>query len=408
MESPPQTPPKKQKCGTPSQNLSKDEMDRIRARHRVKQLQQIGCTQLQTCTILKKEGYKCWSLSFVKKYRSPHRDTIQTLPRSGRPTVWTPKTKKIIKRARGTKTKPLSTLQREIKHKRKKRIGRSTISTRYTKKYGLKSLKKSKKGHLTPAQRRNRFKWSKNDSKYVIDLKDDTLWTDEKYWELGDGGNLQNKRVRVKSVKNVPAVGKKKFPKKIMCWGGLSSRGLTKLIWLGSRRNVNTRIYMKKVLRGEVARIAQRTDKNGPINKRKLFNSKYNWYYQHDHASAHKSNAVDVWLKQQKFKHFKIMKRDVGNPFYLPPCLDDLAPVERLWLELSNDVNVEPYPQTVEELKRRVNKAWRNITPSFCTKIMHEIPARVHRIKQLKGEKIERDWRASSSKFACQCDVCKK
>lgn len=54
----------------------------------------------------------------------------------------------------------------------------------------------------------------------------------------------------------------------------------------------------------------------------------------------------------------------------------------------------------------RVNKEWKKLTPEFCTKLMHEMPARLNEIHRVNGKKIHPSFKPSKYQWACKCDVC--
>ena len=95
------------------------------------------------------------------------------------------------------------------------------------------------------------------------------------------------------------------------------------------------------------------------------------------------------------------------HPWYFPPKMDDFWVIERLWAILAAKVYRNPRPTHVDALMRRVRDAVRETKPETLTKLVHEMPARMNKIFEMKGRKIPAGWKARNSQWACKCDVCK-
>ena len=87
--------------------------------------------------------------------------------------------------------------------------------------------------------------------------------------------------------------------------------------------------------------------------------------------------------------------------------MDDFWVIERLWAILAAKVYRNPRPTHVDALMRRVRDAVRETKPETLTKLVHEMPARMNKIFEMKGRKIPAAWKAHNSQWACKCDVCK-
>ena len=94
------------------------------------------------------------------------------------------------------------------------------------------------------------------------------------------------------------------------------------------------------------------------------------------------------------------------HDWYFPPKMDDFWVIERLWAILAERVYRTPRPTHVEALMRRVREAVRELKPETLTKLVHEMPARMNKIYEMKGRKIPAGWKARNSPWACNCDVC--
>ena len=95
------------------------------------------------------------------------------------------------------------------------------------------------------------------------------------------------------------------------------------------------------------------------------------------------------------------------HPWYFPPKMDDFWVIERLWAILAAKVYRNPRPTHVDALMRRVRDAVRETKPETLTKLVHEMPARMNKIFEMKVRKIPAGWKARNSQWACKCDVCK-
>jgi len=71
-----------------------------------------------------------------------------------------------------------------------------------------------------------------------------------------------------------------------------------------------------------------------------------------------------------------------------PPNSPDLSPIENIWSILSNDVYKDPEPKTVDQLKRRLRKAWNSISLETLENLIKSLPRRMKAVIANKGSTI--------------------
>ena len=174
--------------------------------------------------------------------------------------------------------------------------------------------------------------------------------------------------------------------------------------------NLNGKGYEEQVLVPFCEEIEERFDlgEDGErIDQKVLFDDRHDWVFQQDFATSHATNANETLCSYLFPKHTPVLKRLSGHPLYIPPKFDDFWWQERVWGMMCQIVYRSPEPRTVPQLMRRVHEAHQSITVDQLTRLVHESPARMQKIYELKGGKIPKGWKASSSKLACKCTVCR-
>lgn len=314
-----------------------------------------------------------------------------------------------IKKYRGTRTRSVRWLSRKFD------ISIGAVSKIF-KSAGLRAYVIPETFSVSEKQIENRLAWA---TKILEDpimcttvFWDKVLITDEKHWVLSDLRNRQNNRERAWSRDEVvQRIKRKQYPKKYMCWCGMTSKGLTKLIWMDGVDSVGASEYQDLVLDGCVAWLGARTREDGPIDKRKLFDDNDDWIFEQDHARSHASNLVERWLQEHSDlvpAYFRTLARHKNHAWYVPSKMPDVWPIERLWAIMTCKVYKNGAPRNKEKFKSEIEKCWKSFTPSTLTKLVHEIPARLWEIQQNKGKPlVTSGWKPRmDNPHICTCDVC--
>jgi len=67
-----------------------------------------------------------------------------------------------------------------------------------------------------------------------------------------------------------------------------------------------------------------------------------------------------------------------------PPQSPDLNPIENLWDELDRRIRLAPI-HTKEELKKKLQEEWQQISPEYLRKIISNMPKRLKHVQNQKG-----------------------
>ncbi len=85
-----------------------------------------------------------------------------------------------------------------------------------------------------------------------------------------------------------------------------------------------------------------------------------------------------------------------------PAKLDDLWCIERIWAVMAYKVYGEgqSQPKSLQELKKRIVKAWSSLDKKMLQKAVHQMKLRMMEIVKRKGGRI------CNFKQHCECEVC--
>ena len=110
---------------------------------------------------------------------------------------------------------------------------------------------------------------------------------------------------------------------KVMVWGGMRGRGLTRLHILPSGQTLTSEYYIKEILEKEVKPLTSRRQVTGGPTERMFFRSKKAMTFVQDSAPLHTSKAAQTWCLNN-LPNF-IPKDD------WPASPPDLNLVENIW-----------------------------------------------------------------------------
>lgn len=320
---------------------SKQEIDRVR------------------CIQMKRDGRKInYIASKLKRHRSlvlkwskRSFDRTKTAHRSGRPLILLKESKKIIIASRKRRRGSSRILVRKLRRKNIQKISRSTI-LRFQRKNGQKWYKRQRKPALSKKNIKDRKSYGTKFGKHSKLWWDRVLFTDETYFGLSEKVNLHNDGVWCENADEVPPCTEVKYDKKLMVWGGFSSKGVTKLIWFKPGVRLNARMYMRKILIPVMKDIKKRQSKENNLRKTRLFTDLNDFIFQQDGASSHTANNVQKWLSNTENVPNFIDKHD------WPGNSPDMNPIENMWAIMFYIVYEKGSFRTIDALKRKVESVW--------------------------------------------------
>lgn len=356
-------------------------------RKRMAQLRSSGMTKLEVAKAL-----GCHPRTVQRYWNKAHTSCFKDKPRSGRPRVLSPNSKRFVTSNMKDKwgTSPASCARRlnlsGRYQQRGKTISISTVQRYVTRQpWGKIAYKRPVKPLLTDKNKEDRLKFCDWLEEHGY-LRDDhigrikrahILWTDESPVELFPVPNRQNVRMRTADKTKITPAQRPKNGLKIMVAGGMNAYGLTKLYVLPEKATINADFYIKEIL--PVYKEACQRQNNGStkIDEAKMFFSDEHILLQQDGAPAHTAKKCQNFC-MQNFPDF--LPKDLW-----PGNSPDLNPVEHIWAKLQESVMIEPRPRNREQLIDRVQVTWGQVTQDYLRSLAESIPKRVAEVRAASG-----------------------
>lgn len=261
---------------------------------------------------------------------------------------------------------------------------------------GVYAYKNIMVGDMTIVHKRDRLRWCREYQHYTADDWSRYLQTDSKVWRLDGGRNSQNNRTNLYKgdTDNIRTYKKRKGGETVHFYGGMSTEGLTELIRI--RGLITGHRYATEILPKLAVKSLRRrhSNRNRRIDQKLLFEHEHEVIFEQDFASVHWTPEVLDYLDS---KGIEYIPRDTVCK------LDDFWGIERVWAIMTPIVYRGDPPKTAMELERRVREAWKSIKPGTLKAIVHEMPCRIKKIIELKGDKIKQRLK---EKEKCQCSFC--
>ncbi len=137
------------------------------------------------------------------------------------------------------------------------------------------------------------------------------------------------------------------------------------------------------------------------IHKRKLFKRNQDMIFEQDFAQPHCTNVNQTFMEENFAAHTSTLWRyQDEHELFFRAKWDDFWSIERLWGIYSQEVYRNPRPTHIDGVMRRLREAVRSTDPKTLTKLIHELPAKMHEIYRLKGKKNPSSFDPRKSPFA--------
>jgi transposase len=204
---------------------------------------------------------------------------------------------------------------------------------------------------LTDVQRENRLKFAQSELANWRDWSK-VVFTDESYFCLGEDYRRLWRRPgeRCKDI----CMHTKKFPQKLLIFGGITSGFKSRIVILGQKSGtVNGAMYVEKLI-PESEIIPRMNSIHGP----------FNWTLMQDGAPAHMKQSTIEYLNAQ----CNLIDWPSGSP--------DLNPIENLWSIMKSRV-AELGPKTIGDLEQIVTDIWYSVTEAETQNLIDSIRHRL-------------------------------
>uniref|UniRef100_A0A3Q3JS38 Transposase n=1 Tax=Monopterus albus TaxID=43700 RepID=A0A3Q3JS38_MONAL len=285
--------------------------------------------------------------------------TTANMPRSGRPSKFTPRAdRKMLKEVSKNPKMSSRDLQQALATVDVE-VHASTIRKRLHK-FNLHGRRARRKPLLSKRNIKARLTFARENVDKDQDFWNNVRWTDESKIELfghQSRGHVWHKPNTAFQEKNlIPTV--KHGGGSVMVWGCFAAAGPGQLTIIES--TMNSTVY-QKVLEEHV---------RPSVRKLKL---KRNWTMQHDNDPKHTSKSTKDWLKKKKWR---VLEWPSQSP--------DLNPIEMLWGDLKRAVHARN-PSNISQLKQFCIEEWDKIPSDRCQRLLDGYKNRLTAVISAKG-----------------------
>lgn len=299
-----------------------------------------------------------------KRYKSS--GNTENLPRSGRPTEVSERTKRLVLRTAITHRRKAF---REIANEMLPKISESTVRNILAAE-GYHRRAARKVPYLTKRHKIDRMRWAQLYKAFTNVDWAKVIWSDECYVYIGDDrGRIYVTRRADEELNEDCLVPRfKQSSVRVMLWACIMKGRKGPLIVLeypgGKGGGMNSTRYKEQVLEGVLASFhAEVTRERGKV------------HFQQDGAASHRSKSTQNWFSTADIPLL-----------YHPASSPDLSPIEPVWHELKKILRALPHPPTsVDKLCDAVRGAWDSLPISDIDKHIDTMQERVQAILAAKG-----------------------
>lgn len=254
------------------------------------------------------------------------------------------------------------------------RFGCSTRTVRRGIKKVGKRLVKKPKGHALSSkviEKRRRRSWPLY-RRLKKDQWQNVITSDEAWVYLSDTGRKRSVQYISRDEKRSDAEVKVHVanPRGVMVWVGMSSKGLSKPLFIEPGAKINANYYQQKVLRPFFSKY------------RKKMHPSDDFVFHQDSAPSHKAKSTLQWLESHNIRFI--------TPDQWMPSSPDASPCDYfLWGHMKAELN-KKVPRSVAGLKRAVAEVLRKIPVDMISRAIAAWPKRCRLIYYAKGGHIEK------------------
>jgi len=310
--------------------------------------------------------------SFVS--RTKERESIDNLPRPGRPRILSDTAVRYLVRNAESQTRvPLKALRNLSNIE----ASEQTIRRRLHEE-GIRKWRAVKRPLLTAEHAKRRLAWAKAHHHWTVDDWRRVIWSDESaiqkdsnatgYWVF----RRQNKREKY-APRNVRAKARDGNLSQ-MIWACFVGDKLGPIVFISG--SVNQDVYME-MLRTEF----------DPYLEALTTDAQTTYEFQQDNARPHTAKRTAQFLQALARKHgLTIMDWPANSP--------DLSPIEDLWAHLKYELRrqypdtarLKGSPQTIKAtLQERLHKIWWGIGEDLLNNLIESMPRRVEEVIAVRG-----------------------
>lgn len=222
------------------------------------------------------------------------------------------------------------------------------------------SLQAKEKPLLTTIQKKRRLNWAKSKKSWTTEMWSNVIFSDESKFDVCVG-DFRKRVIRTKSEAFHKDCLKRtvKFPKGVMIWGCMSSKGVGKYEFIDG--TVNAEKYQDILSRNLI-----------PIAEE--YFEKESFIFQQDGASSHTAKTTKIWFGNH---NVKVLSWPSSSP--------DLNVIETLWHQMKKSLRNDPQ-RTIPALKAKITQIWNSFTPEYCKILVDSMPKRIQAVIAAKGD----------------------
>ena len=229
-----------------------------------------------------------------------------------------------------------------------------------------KSFQRHRNQLPTVTQRRKRLVFAREHGHLSAQDWENYILSDESTKYLFHVPNRQDDTVWVSQSDNVPDVSCVKSSAKIMIRGAMCVNGLSKLHIIPTGKTIDSKYY---ILKKELKRALNRTGSTGRIDQRRLVPYPGLAVFMQDGAPPYTAATTQNWC-EDNLSNFIDKSKWPGNS-------SNLNGIVNLWSILDREAYNDPHISTMTQLRRRLQHAWRTISPQHITSLIHSMPKRI-------------------------------
>uniref|UniRef100_A0A8C5N0N9 Transposase n=1 Tax=Leptobrachium leishanense TaxID=445787 RepID=A0A8C5N0N9_9ANUR len=295
--------------------------------------------------------------SIIRKFKA--KDTVETLPGSGRKKMLTSTAVRYLKRRVEKSPRVTAEELRKDLSDVGTEVSAQTIR-RTLRNEGLHARTPRRTPLMSPKNKKSRLQYAKSHVDKPQKFWDSVLWTDETKLELFgpmDQRYVWRRKNKAYEEKNtLPTVTH--GGRSIMLWGCFASAGTGKLQRVQGTMNS---LQYQKILDDNVMQSVT----NLRLGRR--------WTFQQDNDPKHTSKSTRAWLQ---IKGWNILEWPSQSP--------DLNPIENLWWDLKKAVAVRK-PKNVTELEAFAHDEWAKIPVDRCKTLVSSYASCLKAVITVKG-----------------------